>query len=320
MSHRSTSRRRPGFTLIEMLVVLGIIGILVALLLPALHAARQMARRSSCSNNLRQMALATTHYHDVYLAFPPGRDRREFSTQALILPYMQQTNLWEIIDFTVDADDPLNDVARAAKVGTFLCPADPQTQLPVGWSGNNYRANQGTNILWGNPPTNPTNVNYGYPAANGVFFLNSGVTEASITDGVSYTAMFSEHGKGDYSNTVVSDTDTFWPKTNPTTADEAVADCAAIDITDLQYQRVSDVGAPWLQGYHSTTAYFHIGPPNSRSCMYPPGRIATAAQSSHSGGVNVAMCDASVRFVSQTVDLRTWRAMGTRAGKEIPNE
>jgi prepilin-type processing-associated H-X9-DG protein len=158
------------------------------------------------------------------------------------------------------------------------------------------------------------------PAANGVFFLNSGVTEAAVTDGVSYTAMFSERGKGDFSNTVASDTDTFWPKTNPTTADEALADCMSIDPTDLQYQRVSDVGAPWLQGYHSTTVYFHIAPPNGRSCMFPPGRIATAANSSHSGGVNLAMCDSSVRFVSQTIDLRTWRAMGTRAGKEIPNE
>ena len=82
--------------------------------------------------------------------------------------------------------------------------------------------------------------------------------------------------------------------------------------TSLSFQRVSDVGAPWLQGYHSTTTYFHVGPPNSRSCMYPPGRIGTSAFSYHPGGVMMALCDGSVRFVSESINLQTWRDLGQR--------
>ena len=79
----------------------------------------------------------------------------------------------------------------------------------------------------------------------------------------------------------------------------------------------AQTGAPWLLGYHSTTIYFHVGPPNSRSCMYPSGRIGTAARSAHTGGVNAALCDGSVRFVSNSVALPTWRAMGSMSGSEV---
>src|SRR5436853_281809 len=84
------------------------------------------------------------------------------------------------------------------------------------------------------------------------------------------------------------------------------------DPTNLAFQGRSDVGAPWLQGYHSTTAYFHVAPPGERSCMFPPGRIATTANSAHTGGVNVSMCDGSVRFVPYTISLPAWRAMGSK--------
>jgi prepilin-type processing-associated H-X9-DG protein len=80
------------------------------------------------------------------------------------------------------------------------------------------------------------------------------------------------------------------------------------------------VGAPWIYGYHSTTVYFHATRPFSKSCMYPPGRIATTADSNHSGGVNVALCDGSVRFVPQSVSLPAWRALGSASGGEVINE
>jgi prepilin-type processing-associated H-X9-DG protein len=90
-----------------------------------------------------------------------------------------------------------------------------------------------------------------------------------------------------------------------------------VDPNDLSKQGYSDVGAPWLYGYHSTTAYWHIAPPNGRSCMFPPSRIATSANSNHTGGVNVVFCDGSVRFVRETLDIATWRALGTRNGGEV---
>ena len=311
------SAKRVGFTLIELLVVIAIIAILIGLLLPAVQKVREAAARMQCQNNLKQMALAAHNYHDANGKLPPGRDANELSVHAYLLPYIEQDNVYKLIDFTVAWDHANNATARAVPVKTFLCPSDPVTQVPAGWAGNNYRSNQGSGLLHGQPPTSPSNPNYGMPAPNGPFVPTRTVTLPGISDGTSNTAAFSEHLKGDFNNGVSTATDTFWPQTNPATQDEAVAQCAAIDPANLSHQRVSDVGAPWIQGYHSTTAYFHVGPPNSRSCMFPPGRIATTASSAHSGGVNVSMCDGSVRFVSNSIPLISWRAIGSRDGGEV---
>jgi prepilin-type processing-associated H-X9-DG protein len=139
-----------------------------------------------------------------------------------------------------------------------------------------------------------------------------------ITDGTSNTAAFSEHITGDFNQNVASERmDTFRPGTYPATVAQAIADCQGIDINNLDFQGVSDVGAPWLYGYHSTTSYWHSAPPGSRSCMYPPSRIMTTANSNHTNGVNVGFCDGSVRFVSYSIDLASWQAMGTRDGGEV---
>jgi prepilin-type processing-associated H-X9-DG protein len=141
---------------------------------------------------------------------------------------------------------------------------------------------------------------------------------ADITDGTSNTAAFSEHVIGDFSQGVGTErSDTFQPGTYPATADQAVLDCAAVNVNDLSKQGYSNVGGSWLYGYHSTTSYWHSAPPNTRSCMYPPSRIMTTANSKHTNGVNVALCDGSVRFVRNTIDIATWRALGTRDGGEI---
>jgi len=113
----------------------------------------------------------------------------------------------------------------------------------------------------------------------------------------SKTAAFSEHGKGDFDNYVSSKTDTFWPQTLPKNPDEAVSQCESIDEKNISFQRISEVGAPWIRGYHSTTIYFHASNPNKRSCMFPPGRISTTAQSYHSNGVNICMLDGSTNYM-----------------------
>jgi prepilin-type processing-associated H-X9-DG protein len=150
------------------------------------------------------------------------------------------------------------------------------------------------------------------PAPNGVFYADTWLNMAAITDGTSNTAAFSEHQKGDFNQGIATLADTLAPGTHPADADAAMADCMAIDPKDLAFQGRSDIGAPWIQGYHSTTIYFHVLPPNGRSCMYPPGRIATSAASQHPGGVMMALCDGSVRFVSQTINILTWRDIGQR--------
>ncbi|MFN9824878.1 MAG: H-X9-DG-CTERM domain-containing protein, partial [Planctomyces sp.] len=104
------------------------------------------------------------------------------------------------------------------------------------------------------------------------------------------------------------------------TPDEAVTQCNAANVSDLTQQGYSNVGGPWLQQYHSTNQYNHVLPPNGRSCMFPPGRIATTSNSRHTGGVQTLLCDGSVRFVSENVDLRTWRFLGSIGGGEINGE
>lgn len=309
--------RRAAFTLVELLVVIAIIGILVSLLLPAVQSAREAARRMQCSNNLKQLGLALHNYESAYKRFPAGRNELRHSPHSALLPFIEQTNLGQRIDFRVRWDHINNAEALAAEISIYRCPSDPVSSSPYSWGSTNYRSSQGSGLLWGLPPSDPSNVNYGMPAPNGVLIPNLYLRFGDIPDGTSNTAAFSEHGLGDFSNAISSPTDTFWPRTHPATPDQAIIDCQSIDVTDLQYQRVSDVGAPWMNGYHSTTAYFHVAPPNSRSCMFPPGRIATAAQSYHTGGVNFGRCDGSVAFVSQSIDVETWRAVGSRNGGEV---
>ena len=100
------------------------------------------------------------------------------------------------------------------------------------------------------------------------------------------------------------------------TMDEAYRDCYAITLTDISKQGFSDIGAPWIRGYHSTTEYYHIAPPQGRSCMFPPGRIMTTANSQHGALVNIAFVDGSTHSLSQNVDLAIYRAIGTRNGGE----
>jgi prepilin-type N-terminal cleavage/methylation domain-containing protein/prepilin-type processing-associated H-X9-DG protein len=306
------SSRRSGFTLVELLVVIAIIGILIALLLPAVQAAREAGRRTQCTNNLKQFSLAAQTYHDTFETLPAGRNRREISAHASLLPYYENAQLERLVDYSKSWNHANNATARSTSIKFFNCPSDHQKAMPTGYAGTSYRANQGSGVLWDTPPTNPSNPNFGMPAPNGVFFVNSYLPLASISDGLSNTAAFSEHQKGDFNQAVSTPADTFQPGTTPANADEALLQCNAIDVDNLTYQGRSDVGAPWIQGYHSTTIYFHVLPPNGRSCMFPPGRIATTAASQHPSGVMVAMCDGSVRFVQETIDLQAWRYLGQR--------
>jgi prepilin-type N-terminal cleavage/methylation domain-containing protein/prepilin-type processing-associated H-X9-DG protein len=313
--------KRNAFTLVELLVVIAIIGILVSLLLPAVQAAREAARRMQCTNNLKQFGLATHNYLSTHSRLPLclNGTNKPLSVHAYLLPFLEQTPLYNLVDFKTSWNSPTNIRALATQVPTFSCPSQPTVGLPSGWAATNYRANQGSQLLYRQPPTASSDPNFGMPAPNGVFVSDRSLKIAEITDGTSNTAAFSEHPLADFNNARVSKFDTFRPGTFPGTPNEAVQQCAVLDVNNLSYQGVSDVGAPWLQSYHSTTQYFHVAPPNSRSCMFPPGRIATIAASYHTGGVVVAMCDGSVDFVSNSIDIQVWRGLGSRDGGEVLN-
>jgi prepilin-type N-terminal cleavage/methylation domain-containing protein len=302
-------RRRSAFTLIELLVVIAIIAILIGLLLPAVQKVREAASRMQCSNNLKQIALSAHTYHDASKRLPPGGDSLDFAAQALLLPYIEQGNLYNTINFTLAPTDPTNAPPSAQSVPIYVCPSDPQTNLPAGDAGNNYVWNYGSDLLFFSNNT------------RGVFmFGNTKVTLQSITDGTSNTAAFSERRKGDFNNAVITpETDLFAPPLAPTTPDEAVAMCNSNswDINNPKYQFRSDYGAFWIKGYH-WTLYQHVNLPNSRGCAFPPANSAMSPNSAHGGdGVNLALCDGSVRFVTSTISMPTWRALGTRNGGEV---
>ena len=313
-----TRSRRSGFTLIELLVVIAIIAVLIALLLPAVQQARESARRTQCKNNLKQLGLAIHNYHDTYLCIPLADVNgtvNPVSAHARLLPYCDQANLYNLINFNVGYDDVSNIIPRNTELPLFRCPSDP-TRLPATIGGrNNYYWNAGSGVVM------YVSGAAGQPTPNGIIFHNTIVRFSDVMDGLSNTAAMSEKMTGDGSNAVSTPrVDTFQPGTYPTTADEALQQCNATNLSDLTKQGYSNVGAPWLQQYHSTNQYNHILQLNGLSCMFPPGRIATTANSQHVGGVHLLLCDGSVRFISQNLDLTTWRNLGTRNGGEVVGE
>jgi prepilin-type processing-associated H-X9-DG protein len=276
-----------------------------------------------CQNNLKQIGLALHNHHDTLGSFPASRTSgSEISIHAYLLPYIEQDPLYRSIDFNSHWDTPVNALATGTQVKTYLCPADPVFNTPLGWAGTNYRANEGTSPVYSYSASDHSHVNVGLPPPDGGFFLDTPHKIADILDGTSTTAAFSEHCKGDFSNAVSTPrADTYRPGTHPNSADQALAQCNAIDLSNLAFQGNSNVGAPWIASSHSITSYWHIAPPNGRSCMFPPQRIMTTATSGHRKGVNVLFFDGSVHFISNGIDLVTWRAIGTRDGREyIPSD
>jgi type II secretory pathway pseudopilin PulG len=316
-------QRRTAFSLIELLVVTAVITFLLGLLLPAVQKVREAAARTQCTNNLKHIGLALHKHHDAQGAFPCGRNTPgamgaalPLSVHARLLPYMDQEGVYQLIHLDASWDGPENAEARTAVVRYFICPADPRSRrMPVGWAPNSYYANEGSAFVY-DPGTSSSQ-----PAIhpNGPFAVNEVFRIADITDGTSMTAAFSEKRIGDFSNAVATETtDAFIrPGTAPTTAEEAIADCQSFDWTDLAYQSDSRIGALWLLGSATTSAYQHTTPPFSRHCLYPAnGAALTPASSNHGKLVNLLLCDGSVRYVSSSISLHTWRALGSRNGDE----
>lgn len=312
---KNLTRTHRGFTLIELLVVIAIIAILISLLLPAVQQAREAARRTQCKNNLKQLGLAMHNYHDTSGSLPiadVNGSSTPVSAHARLLPYIEQASLYALVDFNVPYNHANNTVARNTELQAFRCPSDP-TPLPGSIGGrNNYYWNAGNVVVMYSSGAT------GQPDTNGVVFHNRKIRFNDITDGLSNSAAMAEKLTGDGSNGISSPkTDTFQPGTYPNNSDEATQQCNAVDVTDLSKQGYSNVGGPWLQQYHSTNQYNHILAPNGRSCMYPPGRIATTSNSQHVGGVQLLLCDGSVRFISENLDLNTWRNLGSINGGEV---
>ena len=307
--------RRRGFTLIELLVVIAIIAVLIALLLPAVQAAREAARRSQCVNNLKQIGLAVHNYHDSRGALPGAQlvhNGTSFSALSHMLPALEQNSAYNAINFSLKNDDPTNNTVLTTRISTFICPSDVSDPHPEYGGQTNYMADMGSWIVW----QAADGPNTGLAPPNGVFYGNSSTRFAEVTDGLSNTAFFSERILADFTNGVISPiADVFFSPAQPTTIDAAVQACQAVNIYDPASQFPLFMGAPWVNGQH---VCLHVTGPNSRSCGFFTALRATMPPSSrHPGGVNVLLGDGSVRFVRDTVNIATWRALGTRNGYEI---
>jgi prepilin-type N-terminal cleavage/methylation domain-containing protein/prepilin-type processing-associated H-X9-DG protein len=345
------SRRRPGFTLIELLVVIAIIAILIGLLVPAVQKVREAAARLKCQNNLHQIGIGLHSYHDVNQHFPPGKGPNyvgkvpgakayaRWGVHAFLLPYIEQDNLYKSIDFTFPPETPgmggvinfmpayenpnrENAAPCRTKVDLFICPSDA-APLPPDWPGqNNYLGNLGTQHLCDLSEKLKSTIAPN-EQANGIFYYLSDVKIADILDGTSNTAMFSEKIRGRGQPNPRSD---MFVMPNQATLDATYQTCQGIDPKSAT-PLTSKQGYSWVMGEMCCSTYNHVSPPNSYSCAGQPfpGTMANMAMdvpasSYHTFGVNVLLCDGSVRFVSQAVSLASWRALGTRAGGEVVSD
>lgn len=324
----SKTAARTGFTIIELLVTIGVIGLLIALLLPAVQSARQAAYRVDCANRLHQIGLATQNYADVHRGvFPPAMVQlvilpegrfipRNLSPQARLLPYLEMSAIWDSIDFAETGDGagdghnaPSSDVNAALltqSIAAFTCPAD---SVPPG--GNSYRMCQGST-----PGHHESRGSGANPALLGVARYY-GCNLRKITDGLSTTACFSERVVGD------QDPDSYDPWRDRAilefTAvndlpDQMAAACKLVPV-DVE-EHASFDGATWLLTAKHLTLYNHVLTPNSRTPDCHDSCDAITARSHHAGGVHVLFCDGGVRLVGDAVDLAVWRGIASIDGHE----
>lgn len=322
--------RRLGFTLIELLVVIAIIGVLIALLLPAVQAAREAARRAQCTNNLKQIALAVHNYVDTHGTFPIGRGTRpprpyndtsrfNYSGFSMILPFMEQRPVFDAINFDLTMTlQQGNTTATAMMIGSYLCPTDPQA-LPLGWGGTSYRFNEGANILYAHGPTDPDGFNNAMIPPNGPFFPERSIRMAEVSDGMSATAIASERLFGDFNQGIATPRRDVYNHPSPpmpASLEEAYRWCEAFDNKTIDPNGESGSGAPWIDGFLHNAIYKHVSTPNKKSCYFRPVRLTMTASSQHPGGVNVAFGDGSVKFIKDTISRPTWWAIGSMNGGE----
>ncbi|WP_052640002.1 DUF1559 domain-containing protein [Zavarzinella formosa] len=311
----SVTPTRGGFTLIELLVVIAIIAILIGLLLPAVQKIREAANRMKCSNNLKQVGLAFHNYHNDNGYFTPGylyagnyfsggfnATSNEFTWITLILPYLEQDNLYKLVVFNSNMgalpDSTTNTTVGKTVIPTLICPSDPTAlDLSLGaYARGNYAANFGIGPFV-MIHTNPSATNS--ITSPGPVGMNSQWGFAAVTDGASNTALSSE---------ILRSTG-----------------------NDLRSVLHYVEGPLYMHNYSpndmtpdAVRSLCVSSPANPCTGVFPDWstrNIIMTSRSRHTGGVNTVFCDGSVRFMKSTMNVATWRALGTiqqAAGEIIP--
>ena len=349
----SADRPRPaaprGFSLVELLVVIAIISLLAALILPAVQAVRESARRVECGNKIRQLAIAVQQYVSTYDEFPTGKLAldEEWSQHAQILPYLEQQSLFTTIDFEKRATQKV----RRTHVSVFLCPSDfdrmtdaDNARNQVGNARNSYKANAGNQPRDGlitrprlDAAGNPVISDDGTPLReidearsfrenNGLFLTGVSIHVAHVLDGLSNTALFAEARIGDGDDVTIEEPGDWFRIDLGATASrdrQQVFDaCRQATPRPGHSQQESFSGRNWVWGNYYPTRYNHVMTPNTRSCaransggndlVINGDGSATTASSRHPGGVNLALADGSTRFLADDIDHLAWWALGSR--------
>ena len=329
--HPNSGRRRAlaidqrrAFTLVELLVVIAIIGVLVALLLPAVQAAREAARRMSCANNLKQLTLAMHNFESSHGSLPGGEHEAfsganaYFSPHAMMSQFYEQGNFYSKLNLNLSPYDAVNYNAAMLQPKTLICPSDPRPgkNEPLGWT--NYHCNSGGWVV-----TNQWDGVFGPMADVGGGKKTGPLRFADVTDGLSNTSAFAEVVNGAASSgSKPSRFDCYEFGASPTGTATAIR--TAFATKDWKTSTIPWSGTwryrgyPWTEGTHWRSWYNHVMPPNS-VCWLPDGdfwKLVSPSSSYHPAGVNASMCDGSVRFVADSINGDVWTATGTRNGKE----
>jgi prepilin-type N-terminal cleavage/methylation domain-containing protein/prepilin-type processing-associated H-X9-DG protein len=332
MRHRTVSDR--GFTLVELLVVIAIIGVLVALLLPAVQAAREAARRQQCMSNLHQLGIGLANYESAKGAYPPAMEFSPILPQPQdpppqsvgpnwaihLLPYIEQQAVFNQIDKTVVATGypagqkappqiahPNNAQVRTAILAVFLCPTDTKfnttmtewgnaTNLTV-WARGNYAANAGNGPLWNRPGDGifgPNSDGWREGRRRGVIGPNVAAKMKQITDGTSNTLLLGEVRAGITSR----DRRGTW-----------ALGAAGASALFWFGQTGDDNGPNVCSKYSDDTAGLTADDESLmiQECMpdywLDPLQVQATVRSAHAGGVNIVLCDGSSRFIGNSVDI-----------------
>lgn len=288
MSRRDSMPSRRGFTLIEMLTVIGILGLLAALLLPAIMASREAARKMTCGNNLHQFAIAIANYESGYKCFPPAGLGDELSHIECLLPYFER------------------------QMDVLLCPTDPgaKGELRISYCGN-----AGTGVQ-----------RHGFDGmfryATGFEPYDSGgvIRASDVTDGLSQTAAVAEAIIGGSAKRLTG----IWhvpEQTAPDQLDAFAASCAALPDDPAAAGILGNTGS-WGFNFRDfnvgQTLYNHVLPPDSPRCINGQQYQLSCfpAGSYHAGGITLLYADGHATFTSDAIDRNVWRKIGSRAGGE----
>ncbi|HXG10549.1 MAG TPA: DUF1559 domain-containing protein [Gemmataceae bacterium] len=340
----SSSFRRAAFTLIELLVVIAIIAVLIALLLPAVQKVREAANRTQCANNLKQLGLALHNYESVVGRFPHGSENEALwgpSAHTYLLPVIEQGNAFSMMNVTYAQGSTMDtrpnlggltqhEEASRLRPKVFECPSEtfrfPMNQFAYG--ATNYHTCWGTWVRINNQWDGVFGTNFppygSVPAMRATRIMD-------ITDGTSNTVAFGEVCHGIGRDPVVRDPrrDCYLAPRPPTVNPSNVAAVRAA-LLAIDWRTAGTLGGwnwrgyPWREGSIWRNGFNTLLPPNS-PCYRPSttsGRneqwweLVSPASSYHPDGVNVVMCDGSVRFVTNGINPDVWTAAGSRAGGE----